>query len=786
MTHYCSPKKCRIIGMAFCTFFLTTFAAFAQSSDSLERIAEKAESFYPSKLDSSLILADEVLNRIRDNRISSPLEEKMLDLKGWANRRKGESKLAEEYFLESIALSESRSNFEQLGSTYNRLGLLYRGTGRFDEALESYKISFELRTRLENKRGVAGTLNNMGNLYRAMGEVEKAYESFMKSIEMRMEIGDLAYLSSGYINLGNWMAGESRFDEALNFYEKYKKIQAELKDTLALADINRNIGNVYNELGDYEKALEYYLESVVLLDESSVKDDSGDAYNYFNIGLLYSRTGYHEEAIQSTKNALGIYDKLNDTEGIGFSYQNIGKSFDDLNQPDSALNYYQKALAEYRKLGNVSWVAEILQNIGVVYNKQSSPELALTFLSQALEILEHRNEERLLSNTLNNIGSSYYSLSEYGQAINHYKRALDYAVKTSDLRNQRWAALGLAETYGEMKDFEKAFEYQLLYDVYKDSLLNIERAKAVEELITRYETGKKEAEIKVLTAENAQSEALVAQQNAENRLLIIGILFLIAVVMGIVAWVVHSSRKKALITAQKEQLFRQEIDTLMERQQLESVSAMLEGQEKERQRLAIELHDRIGSLLSLVKMYFSSLNEDISEKQPELHSSFSEGNQFLDDTFSEVRTIIKEMRDGISAGEGLRKDIKALLSKITRLGIQIESHIEVPSKLDNLIEMNVLRIIQEALSNSLKYSKAKKIELFLKGKEKLQLTIRDNGTGFDFESLKESQNEREQYGIQNMQNRVKLLGGEFSLEATPGKGVVIDILIPLVEEPELT
>ena len=93
----------------------------------------------------------------------------------------------------------------------------------------------------------------------------------------------------------------------------------------------------------------------------------------------------------------------------------------------------------------------------------------------------------------------------------------------------------------------------------------------------------------------------------------------------------------------------------MERQQLESVSAMLEGQEKERQRLAIELHDRIGSLLSLVKMYFSSLNEDISEKQPELHSSFSEGSQFLDDTFFEVRAIIKEMRDGISAGERLAK-----------------------------------------------------------------------------------------------------------------------------------
>ncbi len=785
MTYYCSSKKCRIIAVVFCTFFLEVLPAFGQDSDFLEQIAEKAESFYPAKLDSSLILADQVLSEIRNGEISSPLEEKMLDLKGWANRRKGETGLAEKYFLESIALSESKGNFQQLGSTYNRLGLLYRGMGRFDEALESYQVSLELRTRVGNMRGVAGTLNNIGNLYRAMGETEKAYESFIKSIEMRQEIGDLAYLSNGYINLGNWMAGESRFDEALNFYTKYKEIQAELKDTLALADINRNIGNVYNELGDYEKALEYYLESVALLDESSVKDDSGDAYNYFNIGLLYSRTGYHEEAIQSTKKALNIYERLNETQDIGFSYQNIGKFFDDLGMPDSALSYYQKALVEYRKLGNPSWVAEILQNIGVVYNKQSSPELALNFLLQALQVLEDKNEERLLAYTHNNIGSSYFNLSQYDQAINHYEKGLDYATKTGDLRNQRRAAFGLAEVYGELRDFRNAFEYQLLYDVYKDSLLNIERAKAVEELITRYETEKKEAEIKVLTAENAQNEALVAQRNAENRLLIIGILFLIAIVAGIVALVIYSNRKKAIIAAQKEQLFKQEIDTLMEKQQLESVSAMLEGQEKERRRLAVELHDRLGSLLSLVKMYFSSLNEDIREKQPELHSSFSEGNQFLDDTFSEVRTIIKEMKEGTSAGEGLEKDLKDLLSKITRLGVKIESDIEVPHKLDSLVEMNVFRIIQEALSNALKYSKAEKIELVLKGSEKLHLTVKDNGIGFDPKPSKQPQDERERYGIQNIENRVILLGGEFTLETAPGKGVVIDISIPLVEESEL-
>ncbi len=749
--------------------------------DRLEYLANRAEDAYPAKLDSTVIYANQLINEIKKEELISKYEEQMLDLLGRTYRRMGNSQRSEDYFLQAIELSEQRSNIAQLGDSYNRIGLLYRGTGRYKEALMSYERSLELKIQIGNENSAAGTLNNMGTLYRAMGEKEKAYNSFIKSIEIRKRIGEEDRAAAAYLNLGNWMASEAEYDTALELYEDYYKIVSSKKDTLEMASVLNNIGGIYNLKGNLDTALYMYMSADSLFKASKMKDDLEASLN-LSIGIVLSKAGNPEQAIEFYKTALTISEGFDDIETIGIVFQNTGQAFELLDKPDSALHYYDLAIEVLEPLNNKRRLAQVYENIGVIYNQKSSPEFALNYLLRAAEIFEEAENDRSFANLYNNIGSSYFYLKQYNQAINYYRQSLEKATETEYLEVEERVTAALAEVYRETGDFENAFKYQQLHDVYKDSLLNLERLKVIEELITKYETERVEAENNLLLAEQAQNEALIKQRNAENRVLFIGLLALIGSITGIVAWVTYSNRKKRIIDAQKESLYQTKIDSLLDRQQLESVSAMLEGQEKERKRLAAELHDRLGSILSLVKMYFSSLDDDIKVKQPELHASFTEGNQFIDDAFKEVRAIIREMKDGTISGEGLEKDLLELLSKINKLGIEIKSRIELDKKLDTIVEMNVYRIVQEALSNSLKYSKAQLIELELSDKERLEVMIKDNGVGFNPNKIPQKEDGDLSYGVGNMENRVKLLGGEFKLISKDGQGVTIDIHIPLVDK----
>tara|TARA_R110002096_G_scaffold326134_5_gene520091 strand:+ start:30876 stop:33290 length:2415 start_codon:yes stop_codon:yes gene_type:complete len=770
-----------LLGLFFAGAFVKPVYA-TENQDKIEHLATKAEDFYPATMDSSIYYADYLIKLIKSEGLNSPFEEQMLDLQGRIYRRLGDPVKSENFFEQSIALSSRRNNKKQLGDSYNRIGLLYRGTGRYEEALESYQKSIVFKEEVGNVLGAAGTLNNLGSLYRIMGEKKKAYESYLKSIEIKEKLGDDRSVSSAYLNFGNWMSEEAEYENAMFYYNKNRKIQESLRDTAGLSLVILNIGNVFYSQGAYEEALANYLESLFLLNKAGINEDKLIASRLEKVGLVYEKQGYSDQAIEYYAKALSIYKKYKDPQRIGSVLQNIGIIFERINFPDSSLYYYDLAVSEYEALGDNESVALVYNNIGAIYNEKNEFDTALKYLQNSLDVYENSGNERMLAELYFNIGWNYYYRLEYDRSLSFFQKSLENALNSDYLNYETRALSAIADIYEIKKDFPKAYEYLLRYNTMKDSLLNSEKTKVIEELITKYETEKKDTEIKVLTAEQSENEALIQKRNAEKKLLIIGLLSLFGAIIGITFWFVNSARKKRVIASQKEKIYQKEIDSLLDNQQLKTIGAMLEGQDKERKRLAAELHDRLGSILSLVKLYFSSLNEDIKEKQPELYNHFEEGNRFLDDAFLEVRAIIKEMQEGKISGDGLKNDVSELLIKIGKIGVEVQSNINLSENLDTHIEINVFRIIQEALSNALKYSKADVIELLLTDGKYLTLKIKDNGIGFDPSENNTPKSERESYGVGNMENRVKLLGGEFQLQTAKGKGVDINIQIPLNKE----
>ena len=209
-------------------------------------------------------------------------------------------------------------------------------------------------------------------------------------------------------------------------------------------------------------------------------------------------------------------------------------------------------------------------------------------------------------------------------------------------------------------------------------------------------------------------------------------------------------------------------------------AALMEGQEEERKRLARELHDGIGQMLTGLKLDSEKLKSlpFINEKQK---NSFIEHQKLIDETIEATRTVSFNLMPSVLTDFGLPSAMRLLTERTANAaGIQATfNDLTENVVLPNNIENNLYRITQEALNNIVKHAKAKKIEVNLSNDKNrnIILFITDNGKGFD--SKKAKKNKITGNGLGNMQTRVRLLDGTFKIESEINKGTSIFVKIPI-------
>jgi two-component system, NarL family, sensor kinase len=203
-------------------------------------------------------------------------------------------------------------------------------------------------------------------------------------------------------------------------------------------------------------------------------------------------------------------------------------------------------------------------------------------------------------------------------------------------------------------------------------------------------------------------------------------------------------------------------------------SALLEGQEKERQRLARELHDGIGQLLTGIRYKIeASLLDDIGKKSIK---------ELLDETIKEVRRISHSAMPSVLSDFGLNAALKALCINVGHIGnLQVEFEFELGEKendIDFEMSTTLYRIAQEGLNNCLKYAEASKVLLEITATENTILfELSDNGKGFDVKK-----NRLTGHGLVNMEKRAKIIGGNALITSTIGKGSKIKIELPFTKD----
>ncbi|QNM86295.1 sensor histidine kinase [Polaribacter pectinis] len=317
--------------------------------------------------------------------------------------------------------------------------------------------------------------------------------------------------------------------------------------------------------------------------------------------------------------------------------------------------------------------------------------------------------------------------------------------------------------------------------IYLNEYLEIERElnhsaslASVSDLETKYQTEKKEKENLQLKQDNLEAEA----KRVKNRNLLIGSLLfiLLAGTIGILS--LKNSKRKRKLAEQEKELETQKNLTLLKEQELTTINAMVDGQEKERKRIAEDLHDNLGSVLATLKLHFENLQINKEKKKINQDELFNKTESLIDEAYLKVRSIAHAKNAGVIANQGLLTAVKMMAEKISSAdSIKIEViDFGLDKRLENSLETTVFRIIQELITNIIKHAEAKNATINISLYDKnLNIIIEDDGKGFEVKKV----NLKGGMGISSIKTRIEHLKGTFEIDSIKGKGASVIINIPI-------
>ncbi|MBL4662380.1 MAG: sensor histidine kinase [Flavobacteriaceae bacterium] len=238
-----------------------------------------------------------------------------------------------------------------------------------------------------------------------------------------------------------------------------------------------------------------------------------------------------------------------------------------------------------------------------------------------------------------------------------------------------------------------------------------------------------------------------------------------------------NTKRKQHIAEQEREIEIQKTEKLLKEQELTTIDAMIEGQEKERQRLASDLHDSVGATLSAAKLQFDHLSKN-KDKLDSLDDLFSKTKTLLDDAYNEVRSMAHLKNSGVIAKNGLLPAVEKLAknaSSTNKLKVEVQDF-GLENRLESTLEITIFRIIQELVTNIIKHANASEASISItQHKESLSIIVEDNGNGFNAQKVQK----KEGMGLSGIERRIEHLEGALEVDSTLGKGTSILIDIPL-------
>jgi two-component system, NarL family, sensor kinase len=546
-----------------------------------------------------------------------------------------------------------------------------------------------------------------------------------------------------YIIEGVSLDERGLYDSALKQYDVAFSIAVAIPDSSEIGRVHHHRGIVYKEKGQYDLAIDYLTKAARLNDDPYVK-----SLTFTMMASVFNLTNNFSSARRYALMAISV--NPTDDFSDGAAYVELGITYFHAQKLDSAAFAFEKAKQFVQPETPRDMLYTIWNDLGVIYYFQGKLDEAIKNFKLTYDAALTANDRKSVALALMNIGDTYTAKGDLALAERYLNESVVIlkSIKHKQMLSNAYEYLMNVQI--QKNDWKQAFNFQKLNQLYKDSILNENSANKIAEIQTKYETEKKEQAIKTLEAE------AVARQR-----MIVGII--IASGLGLVSLLLFFNRRTLKLKAQMAEE--------KERIQKERFRLVMDGEEKERKRVARELHDGLGQMLSTARLMVSDMDDTNTE--PKVVRTLN----VLDTTIAEVRNLSHAMMPIQLIKSGLEAALKEISNNVNASGKMVmKLTLEQLPDLSETVSLALYRCIQEVLNNSIKYSQATQFNLsILQQSTNLIITATDNGKGFDTARISESKG----IGWSNVYSRIELIGGQVKIYSRQGEGTTVKLEVPL-------
>ena len=596
-----------------------------------------------------------------------------------------------------------------------------------------------------------------------------------KAVRIAQKLKDKELEGSAFRRIGLILYMHDELSSSIHFLHRAEQALEHESGSQEQLFAYNNLGAVYEYLGKKQEALNYYFKS---LEQAEILQDVPRQISALsNLGDLSVRAKQYKSAEDFLSRGLELLAEHEDEQKEARLNLQLGLAYTNLEEFDKAEAYVIKALDFYQAQEEVqsSFLGHCYNALGIISKSRKDHPKAKEYYLKALEINKSTGSGDMITAFLN-LGNNALEQKKLSEALGYFNQALQHPQiedKPLQLKDLYW---NLSITHGELKQLDKAYEFQNAYAILSDSIFEAEireTASRGELLYNKARSERKEAASKL---------ELERQKTLGNYYLMAGSIAGLLALIFFLFMRNYRQRKEAL---KKELVLKEESNKMMlvemlRDHEVETLNAMLDGQENERKRIARDLHDSLGGTLAAVQMTLASLERKLPEISEVAKKTYDKAEYLLDQAYQQMRGISHNLADLSLKDGGLSPalaQLKETLSENTNLNIRMDYTSLGGRRLDSNVEQHSYRITQELFQNIIKHAEASFIEYELNYSPiKLHISIKDDGKGFDYEPGSKVAG----IGLNNILTRVRQLDGEMEIQSKPGEGTLIQVDIPLV------
>lgn len=543
-----------------------------------------------------------------------------------------------------------------------------------------------------------------------------------------------------------------RYQKALELNRRALRIRAAARDSVGMAASHSKLGVVFADRLEFDSALVHSFAAGRIYEAMGNLLRSGQVRT--SIGHLYDQMGDRSAAERLTREAIAMLQGQGSDYALGMAMAQLCQVLEHQGRFDEAIAAGTGAMPLLERAGATADVANLNNELGKVSTKQGRPADGLPYYRKALQLAEELGDRNGIATYTLNAAKALTDLGKPAEALPLFERSVALS-RTEGYHDQRMSALeGWARALELAGDARGALQRHRELLALRDSVYDAQRLQALSDMQVKYETERTERALAEERERGLERENRIARQRLYIVLSAGG-----ALLAALIA-LLTITRQRARLKAERDAAI------IAERER--GLKALVESTDAERKRIAQELHDGVGQLLTGLKLR----TEALAQARPE----WAELATLAGDAGAEVRGIAHRMMPRALGELGLAPAIADMLEKTLRgTGIRTSfEHHGLDQRLPQPVETGVYRIAQELVSNIIRHAQARAVHLqLLRNKGHLVLIVEDDGVGFDARAAKAG------LGLQGLHDRARVLHGSLSIVSSRGGGTVATLRVPL-------